>query len=261
MMGCEIRVRIVQHTSYEGETRRCPIGVYAFKQIADKSQQVKSVVVVAQAGFNAFRGEPTRIFLSPYENLLLYQKGAVVATQLIDGTQTEVQILSALEGFLANKVRATFLKRGLIPQTDPVTGAPMVGVIDQVTSLAIVKQVQQAGAQAQVRASVTEDTYSSGPLPLPLSVDVSIPPRPVSFGNRRSDSGRTASQRRRSAQSPSDSSSSRSPAPLFTGPILLRSSARCVTRKSRASRSRSAIAAPRASDSRTPVDTMNRSIV
>lgn len=140
--------------------------------IADDAGKNRSVVVVARATGNTFKGESVQVDLTPYDNIFIFRKDAIVASQVIDGTQPEAQILSALQTFFTQKVRTSALNHGLIPQTDPVTGAKIVGAIDGPTTLMLRNKIQQIGANARVTAYARVNTYSSGPIPMLLDFDV-----------------------------------------------------------------------------------------
>jgi len=139
------------------------------QNIAGAGHSAGGVVVVAQAAYNAFQGEQTDIELHPYDNVLIYPKDTVVASEMINGAQSETEVISDLQAFLSGKVRPAALRSGLIPQTDPQTGRPLVGALDQNTSLALVRQILQIGGLVRVTASADQDIYSSGPLALRLS--------------------------------------------------------------------------------------------
>ncbi len=130
-----------------------------------------SVVVVADARFNTFRGEPVKLDLKPYGNILIFSKGAVLAHGAVDGTASEDEILKRLQAFLTDQVRTVALKRGIIPAHDPATGAPLVGrPIGSGVWVDLVKQIQAAGPEARITASVAEDTYSGDLLHLKFQV-------------------------------------------------------------------------------------------
>ncbi len=141
------------------------------QNIAAQGGTLPSVVVVADARFNTFRGEPVKLRLTPYGNLLIFAKGAVVARGAVSGAGTEDEILGHLQAFLTEQVRTEALKRGIIPVHDPQSGAPLVGrPIGGAVWVDLVKQIQQAGPNAQVTASVAEDTYSGDLLHLSFRV-------------------------------------------------------------------------------------------
>ncbi len=141
------------------------------QNISAQSGLLPSVVVVADARFNTFRGEPVKLDLRPYGNTLVFPKGAVIARGTVDGTASEDEILKHLQAFLTGQVRTEALKRGIIPAHDPETGAPLVGrPIGSEVWVDLVKQIQQAGPSAGITASVAEDTYSGDLLHLKFRV-------------------------------------------------------------------------------------------
>lgn len=161
------------------ERRTLPV----LSQAIAEKKDVASVVVIARAKYNAFQSEPVGVFLQPYRNVLIYPKGTLLASQNIDGTQPTAQTLAALQALFA-RVRQGALLRGLIPQTDPQTGAPFVGALDGAKAFDLVRQIQQAGANAEVTAYVTDNVYSSGPLPMPARFSVGIAGQPPRLGER-----------------------------------------------------------------------------
>ena len=141
------------------------------ENIAAEGGFMPSIVVVASARYNTFRGEPVKLDLRPYGNILVYNKGKVIATGAVDGTQSEDVILKQLQEFLTAQVRTAALERGIIPVHDPQSGAPLVGQpIKTEDWVGLVKQIQQAGAGAKITASVAQDTYSGDLLHLKFMV-------------------------------------------------------------------------------------------
>lgn len=139
------------------------------QNISEARRGTGSVVVVAQVAFNAFKGEQSDIILKPYANVLIYHRDAVVASETIDGRQSEIEVLSSLQSFLTRRVRPAALREGVIPQTDPQTGRPLVGAIDDNTTRALVRQIAQSKGPVRVTAQASEDIYSVGPLRLRLT--------------------------------------------------------------------------------------------
>ena len=128
-----------------------------------------SVVIVAHTPVNSFRGEQSEVILRAYDNALVYADNTLVASQTINGAQSETAVLEDLQAFLTEQVRPAALKRGLIPQPDPLTGRPLVGAVDEATTLGLVGEIQQIGARARVAAFADGDITSSGPLRLRLT--------------------------------------------------------------------------------------------
>jgi len=141
------------------------------ENIAAQGGFMPSIVVVADARYNTFRGEPVKLDLRPYGNILVFPKGAVVAHGMVDGTQSEDAILKQLQVFLTDQVRTAALQRGIIPVHDPQSGMPLVGQpISRADWVSLVKQIQQAGPAAKITASVAQETHSGDLLHLDFHV-------------------------------------------------------------------------------------------
>lgn len=139
------------------------------QNLAVQSGSSPSVVLVAKARLNTVKGEPTKLDLLPYDNVLVFRKGVALAAAPVDGTQPEDVILKQLQTFLIQRVRPVALRHGIIPTRDPQTGEPSVGQpIDSATWVALVKQIQSIGPNARIVASVADDTYSGDLLRLEL---------------------------------------------------------------------------------------------
>jgi hypothetical protein len=157
------------------------------QNISAESRKASSVVVVARAAVNTFRGERTEVELAPYDNLLIYPKNSVVASRTIDGTQSDIEILADLKDFLTGQVRSAAISQGLIPRYDPKTGEPFVDPGMKIDLHPLLRQILRISGPAQVTARAVQDTYTSGPLHISLSATAvtPAPPRtakPVSSG-------------------------------------------------------------------------------
>ncbi len=141
------------------------------ENIAAQGGFMPSIVVVADARYNTFRGEPVKLDLRPYGNILVFPKGAVIAHGTVDGTQSEDAILKQLQAFLTDQVRTAALQRGIIPVHDPQSGMPLVGQpISRADWVSLVKQIQLAGPDAKITASVAQETHSGDLLHLDFHV-------------------------------------------------------------------------------------------
>ena len=141
------------------------------ENIAAEGGFLPSIVVIATARFNTFRGEPVKLDLRPYGNILIFPKNAVVARGTVDGSLSDEAVLKRLQVFLTGDVRAAALKRGIIPVPDPQSGAPLVGQpIGSPVWGDLVKRIQTAGPDAKITASASEDTYSADLLHLSFQV-------------------------------------------------------------------------------------------
>jgi uncharacterized protein (DUF3084 family) len=138
--------------------------------IQDAENQADSVVLVATAHINSFSGEQTQAKIVMYPNVMVFQKGTLLSSSTIDGTQSEDGILKSLGEFLVSSVRPLALKHGIIPVRDS-DGNLYVGALkDSSQLLMLVKPIQSIGATAVVSAYASSDTYSNGPLLIKLSV-------------------------------------------------------------------------------------------
>ena len=147
------------------------------ESIAAQGGDQPSVVVVADSHYNTFKGEPVKLDLKPYSNVLVFARGTVIAVTALDGDQPDDIVLKRLQAFLTGQVRAAALAGGIIPVRDPQSGEPLVGQpIDTPTSLALVKQIRQAGPSARITAAAAADTYSADLLRLDLRV-TPLPPK------------------------------------------------------------------------------------
>ncbi len=141
------------------------------QSIAAQGSDQPSVVVVAGARYNTFKGEPVKLDLKPYANVVVFSQGTIIAVGALDGDQPDDVILKRLQAFLTSQVRTVALERGIIPVRDPQSGEPLVGQpIDTPTALALVKQIQQAGRDAHIIAAAAANTYSADLLRLDLRV-------------------------------------------------------------------------------------------
>ena len=130
---------------------------------------MRSVVVVAESNQNTFKGESAKINLLPYPNKLIFPRGTVVATGLVDGSQPDNAVLASLQNFLISQVQPVAKKEGIIPTYDPETNNVSYGQqIDIVRWLDLVKEIHRIGGAVRVTAVASNDTYSEGPLQLDL---------------------------------------------------------------------------------------------
>jgi len=136
------------------------------ESIAEERGVVDSVVAIAEAHYNTLKGEQARIVVRPYANVVCFNKGEVIATCVVDGTEPPETILNKLSNFLKNKVRPIAASAGIIPTYDPKTGDRSYGELNDDSS--VVNQIQQIGAGAVVTVVANADTRAMGPLRLKL---------------------------------------------------------------------------------------------
>jgi len=130
-----------------------------------------SVAVVARAAGNSFVGDQVIIGLRPYSDVLALHAGQQIAQTVITGGTSNVnEIAAELQLFLVNQVRPAAERAGVIPVTNPLTGAQELGDITLQQIYDIVSQIRQLNGPAVVSASVDSDVYSADQLKLKFSV-------------------------------------------------------------------------------------------
>ncbi|MGO8670465.1 MAG: DUF3084 domain-containing protein [Capsulimonadaceae bacterium] len=142
-----------------------------------------SVVVVATACGNALVGEPMRVTLQPFNNIMVFPKDKEIASVIVDGTQPEHVIVASLQAFLESTIRPIAQGANIMPHIDAVTRQPSYGQVDNNWD-ELVHDIQARGAGAKVRAVTGQDIYTSGPLDLSLELDAVEPAAaPLAVGN------------------------------------------------------------------------------
>ena len=129
-----------------------------------------SVVVRIYARGNSFLGEQAAIDCEAIANRLVFQAGDEVAETVIDGTQSNGRIFSALVLFLQTDVRSAAMYKGVVPTLDE-NGVPSVGQInnwDQVFDLVL--RIKAENKPMRITALAASETWSAGPLPVDFKV-------------------------------------------------------------------------------------------
>lgn len=130
-----------------------------------------SVVVVGVAVGNSIEGEQVLVRLLPIRNWLVYSDGQEVASIIIDGSRPAEQVFEDLILFLRNEVRPAAVGKGVIPLYDE-EGQPSVGQIGGRQLFVLVEKIKSVGRKVRVKAVATDEIWSSGPIPLPLDLQV-----------------------------------------------------------------------------------------
>lgn len=129
----------------------------AAKQVAASKEPM--VVQIIAAG-NIIVGEPAIAEIHVYPQTLVYKKGTVVAqATLTGGNNAQYQVLSFL-----HTVNSTAKAEGIIP--DSLTGD--VGKLPGDELFQIIRRVEEHDGALRIEAVVSDDTYTSGPLPIHL---------------------------------------------------------------------------------------------
>lgn len=121
----------------------------------------QSMLMVASASINTFRGEPVSLEISIFPNPLIYRKGQRIAEQLIDARKDETEIFRQVSTFLSEKLKEQARKDRLIPRngTDEAFGS-----VSSEDILKLVANLRQSERVVRLVASAESDTRAGDPL-------------------------------------------------------------------------------------------------
>jgi len=147
-------------------------GVYVFPEetvlagVAQKLSAMQGSVVVRLIALRNFtEGEPIYADLELYKNNLVFDKGEVIASTILDGRNSESELLEKVLLFLRRDVREKALQRGLIPREDETVGElPLKDIIN------IIAKVKEDGRKVLLKAVATQRIWSATPLSLSLQI-------------------------------------------------------------------------------------------
>lgn len=128
-----------------------------------KSLQPTPAIVVPVAGENIFRGGPWKFSLHVYKDALLYRKGEIIASVIVNNGRN----ISADQGALINL--NTAISRSATDHGMPPMLADNPTTDPDVFNRAVTKLVANTGP-AVVKAVAATDIYASGPLNAELTV-------------------------------------------------------------------------------------------
>ncbi|MBC7328751.1 DUF3084 domain-containing protein [bacterium] len=147
-------------------------GIYVFPEesvlegVAMKLSQMQGSVVARLVALRNFtKGEQIVCDLELYRNSLVFDKGEVIATTILDGRSSESELLEKVIAFLRKDVREKALERGLIPGEDETVGE--LSLKDIINTIASVKENR---GKVLLKAVATKRIYSANPLSITLQV-------------------------------------------------------------------------------------------
>lgn len=147
-------------------------GVYMFPEeivlegVSNKLSTLQGSVVVRLIALRNFaKGEHIFSDLELYRNSLVFDKGEVIASTVLDGRNSESELLEKVLSFLRKDVRERALQRGLIPQEDETVGE--LPLRDIVKTIAAIKENR---GKVVLRAVANQKIWSATPLSLSLQV-------------------------------------------------------------------------------------------
>lgn len=147
-------------------------GLYMFPEevvlegVSQKLSTMQGSVVVRLITLRNFtKGEPVFADLELYRNSLVFEKGEVIASTVLDGRNSESELLEKILSFLRRDVREKSLKRGLIPQEDESVGElPLRDIINTIAT------IKENRSKVLLKAVATQRIWSATPLSFSLQV-------------------------------------------------------------------------------------------
>lgn len=131
--------------------------------------QNRPLVVRAVVDRNCAVGRPVPVRLECFPNDRVFVQGQLVAEDVIDGRQSDGQILREVIAFLTQQVRRRAIARSMEPGDDGL------GSLDPDDVLDACRRIRQLGQPAVIRARARTDIHRAGPLQL----DLEVAPAPV----------------------------------------------------------------------------------
>ncbi|SMC38892.1 DUF3084 domain-containing protein [Sporomusa malonica] len=130
--------------------------------IAETNQAV--IVRISTVG-NTVYGEPVIGRLELFPNHLVYNKGEVVYSEVVNAPRDAQQAEEVVMGFL-QKVNTTAVNQGILP--DPIQGT--VGSMSGAQLFESVNRVKRYSGKIELTAVAKTDTYTAGPLQIEIRI-------------------------------------------------------------------------------------------
>jgi uncharacterized protein (DUF3084 family) len=131
----------------------------------------RPTVVIAYAVYNSLAGEPALIELKPAPVVPVYAAGETVATRRLDVRRATDEVFEDILTFLQQEVRDAAIRKGILPQIDPVTGAPQVGVVSYSDLFRVTEQVRRMGGTVKISAIARHALTSADALDVELKAE------------------------------------------------------------------------------------------
>lgn len=131
--------------------------------IRSATEQSGSVVMIARALWNAFKGETVPLQIEVKPNPKVYDSGTIIAEMEIDGRSSEDAIIGHLNEFITTVLRPKALRDGMIPaigQEQPL------GEVKRDTVLALVRSIRDSNRRVRVVAVAGRETRAADQLQL-----------------------------------------------------------------------------------------------
>ncbi len=127
--------------------------------------------VIAYVVYNSLSGEPALIDLNLQKIVPVYNAGEIVAARRIDVRRATDEVFADVLEFLQQEVKDAAIRKGILPQIDPRTGMPEVGVISYSDLFRVTEQVRRMGGTVKISAAARHALSSGDALDVDLRAE------------------------------------------------------------------------------------------
>jgi len=127
--------------------------------------------VIAYVVYNSLAGEPALVDLNLQKVVPVYAAGDTVASRHIDVHKATDEIFANVLEFLQREVKEAAIKKGILPQIDPQSGVPEVGVVGYSDLFRITEQVRRMGGSVKISAVTRRALTSDDSLDVELRAE------------------------------------------------------------------------------------------
>ena len=143
--------------------RMYPPGL-TFEDVAqDVIERHEPMVVRMIATENTVRGEPLRVTVIGFPNVLVFKAGEAISGRPFDGKGSREQVEAGLLELTA-RVGAVAKQRGVISPAFALSSSPPDVRLDPAVLVATIDRVQTARGPVEIHAVASGDTYTIGPV-------------------------------------------------------------------------------------------------
>ncbi len=128
----------------------------------------KSVLVRVVVASNTVQGSRAVAVINLFWNNLAFSKGELIASRIVDGTQSEGRTLLAVMDLLRQDVRMSAESHGIVPIAgrDPDRAAQPINEEQLDRVMALVNTIRAQNRKVEVKVIARSDIYQAGPLTL-----------------------------------------------------------------------------------------------
>jgi uncharacterized protein (DUF3084 family) len=145
------------------DVRMSPSGLTPSDVAEDVIERQEPMVVRMLATENTVRGEPLQATVIGFPDISVFKAGEVIAARRFDGKGSRQQIQADLLGLLAEVAKIAKDRGTIAPPFAPASSPPDVR-LDPAMLMSTLERVEAARGPVEIRAIVTADTYTVGPV-------------------------------------------------------------------------------------------------